>query len=258
MGFLFNKKKEDKKDTARDDYSQEELSRKAEEIKRKQELEREEVKRGAREVDAMISDSVKKMNAIANGPDAQSIRSSDVDYLNKILGKNQGDSDKQALIDAAAERLKMRLSEKEEIEKKKVVDREVEPEKTPKKEQPKYVPDFSDDRLFLMAHGVSIVDNSPEFINQFYGILKEFGHYGYGTNCYPSLETSLAIANNLKSLRDSGADIDMVLLLQAEKNKKEKETRKSQKADYNRELEQMLDDKSTGKVESKDTNNFKC
>ena len=41
--------------------------------------------------------------------------------------------------------------------------------------------------------------------------------YGYWTNCYPSLETSLAIANNLKSLRDSGADIDMVLLLQAEK-----------------------------------------
>ena len=37
----------------------------------------------------------------------------------------------------------------------------------------------------------------------------------------------------------------------------EKETRKSQKADYNRELEQMLDDRSTGKVESKDTNNFK-
>lgn len=41
------------------------------------------------------------------------------------------------------------------------------------------------------------------------------------------------------------------------KNKKEKETRKSQKADYNRKLEQMLDDRSTGKVESKDTNNFK-
>ena len=37
----------------------------------------------------MISDSIKKMNAIANGPDAQSIRSSDLDYLNKMLGKNQ-------------------------------------------------------------------------------------------------------------------------------------------------------------------------
>ena len=232
MGFLFNKKKEDKKDTARGDYSQEELSRKVEEIKRKQEREREEVKRGAREVDAMISDSIKKMNAIANGPDAQSIRSSDLDYLNKMLGRNQSSSTEQALITAETKKLH-------------------------DKEQPKYVPDFSDDRLFLMAHGVAIVDNSPEFINQFYGILKEFGHYGYGTNCYPSLETSLAIANNLKSLRDSGADIDMVLLLQAEKNKKEKETRKSQKADYNRELEQMLDDRSTGKVESKDTNNFK-
>lgn len=232
MGFLFNKKKEDKKDTARDDYSQEELSGKVEEIKRKQELEREEVKRGAREVDAMISDSIKKMNAIANGPDAQSIRSSDLDYLNKMLGRNQSSSTEQALIAAETKKLH-------------------------DKEQPKYVPDFSDDRLFLMAHGVSIVDNSPEFINQFYGILKEFGHYGYGTNRYPSLETSLAIANNLKSLRDSGADIDMVLLLQAEKNKKEKETRKSQKADYTRELEQMLDDRSTGKVESKDTNNFK-
>lgn len=232
MGFLFNKKKEDKKDTARGDYSKEELSGKVEEIKRKQEREREEVKRGAREVDAMISDSIKKMNAIANGPDAQSIRSSDLDYLNKMLGRNQSSSTEQALITAETKKLH-------------------------DKEQPKYVPDFSDDRLFLMAHGVAIVDNSPEFINQFYGILKEFGHYGYGTNCYPSLETSLAIANNLKSLRDSGADIDMVLLLQAEKNKKEKETRKSQKADYNRELEQMLDDRSTGKVESKDTNNFK-
>lgn len=232
MGFLFNKKKEDKKDTARGDYSQEELSGKVEEIKRKQEREREEVKRGAREVDAMISDSIKKMNAIANGPDAQSIRLSDLDYLNKMLGRNQSSSTEQALIAAETKKLH-------------------------DKEQPKYVPDFSDDRLFLMAHGVAIVDNSPEFINQFYGILKEFGHYGYGTNCYPSLETSLAIANNLKSLRDSGADIDMVLLLQAEKNKKEKETRKSQKADYNRELEQMLDDRSTGKVESKDTNNFK-
>ena len=232
MGFLFNKKKEDKKDTARGDYSQEELSGKVEEIKRKQEREREEVKRGAREVDAMISDSIKKMNAIANGPDAQSIRLSDLDYLNKMLGRNQSSSTEQALIAAETKKLH-------------------------DKEQPKYVPDFSDDRLFLMAHGVAIVDNSPEFINQFYGILKEFGHNGYGTNCYPSLETSLAIANNLKSLRDSGADIDMVLLLQAEKNKKEKETRKSQKADYNRELEQMLDDRSTGKVESKDTNNFK-
>lgn len=180
----------------------------------------------------MISDSIKKMNAIANGPDAQSIRSSDLDYLNKMLGRNQSSSTEQALIAAETKKLH-------------------------DKEQPKYVPDFSDDRLFLMAHGVAIVDNSPEFINQFYSILKEFGHYGYGTNCYPSLETSLAIANNLKSLRDSGADIDMVLLLQAEKNKKEKETRKSQKADYNRELEQMLDDRSTGKVESKDTNNFK-
>ena len=232
MGFLFNKKMEDKKDTARGDYSKEELSGKVEEIKRKQEREREEVKRGAREVDAMISDSIKKMNAIANGPDAQSIRLSDLDYLNKMLGRNQSSSTEQALIAAETKKLH-------------------------DKEQPKYVPDFSDDRLFLMAHGVAIVDNSPEFINQFYGILKEFGHYGYGTNCYPSLETSLAIANNLKSLRDSGADIDMVLLLQAEKNKKEKETRKSQKADYNRELEQMLDDRSTGKVESKDTNNFK-
>lgn len=254
---LFDRFRKQSKQTndVEDDFD--EVMRKAEEIKREQERKREEVERRARETDTMLSGSIKRMNTIANGPDAQSIRSSDVDYLNKILGKNQGDSDKQALIDAAAERLKMRLSEKEEIEKKKVVDREVEPEKTPKKEQPKYVPDFSDDRLFLMAHGVSIVDNSPEFINQFYGILKEFGHYGYGTNRYPSLETSLAIANNLKSLRDSGADIDMVLLLQAEKNKKEKETRKGQKADYTRELEQMLDDRSTGKVESKDTNNFK-
>lgn len=254
---LFDRFRKQSKQTndVEDDFD--EVMRKAEEIKREQERKREEVERRARETDTMMSGSIKRMNTIANGPDAQSIRSSDVDYLNKILGKNQGDSDKQALIDAAAERLKTRLSEKEEIEKKKVVDREVEPEKTPKKEQPKYVPDFSDDRLFLMAHGVSIVDNSPEFINQFYGILKEFGHYGYGTNRYPSLETSLAIANNLKSLRDSGADIDMVLLLQAEKNKNEKETKKSQKADYTRELEQMLDDRSTGKVESKDTNNFK-
>lgn len=252
MGFLFGKKKEDKKNDGQDD-----LSRRVEEIKREQERKREEVKRRARETDAMMSGSIKRMNTIANGPDAQSIRSSDVDYLNKMLGKNQGGSDKQALIDAAAERLKMRLSEKEEVEKKKVVEREVKPEETPKKEQPKYVSDFSDDRLFLMAHGVAIVDKSPEFINQFYGILKEFGHYGYGTDRYPSLETALSIANNLKSLRDSGANIDGVLLLQAEKNKHEKETRKSQNADYTRELGQMLDDRSTGKVESKDTTNFK-
>lgn len=32
-----------------------------------------------------------------------------------------------------------------------------------------------------------------------------------------SIKKMNAIANNLKSLRDSGADIDMVLLLQAEK-----------------------------------------
>lgn len=257
MGFLFGKKKEDKKDTARDDYSQEELSRRVEEIKREQEREREEVKRRARETDAMISGSIKMMNAIANGPDAQSIRSSDLDYLNRMLGKNQSSSTEQALIAAEGEKLRSENSKPEKIEKREAIKHEAETEKLHGKEQPKYVPDFSDDRLFLMAHGVSIVDNSPEFINQFYGILKEFGHYGYGTNCYPSLETSLAIANNLKSLRDSGADIDMVLLLQAEKNKKEKETRKSQKADYNRKLEQMLDDRSTGKVESKDTNNFK-
>ena len=232
MGFLFGKKKEDKKDTARDDYSQEELSRRVEEIKREQEREREEVKRRARETDAMISGSIKKMNAIANGPDAQSIRSSDLDYLNRMLGKNQSSSTEQALIAAETKKLHG-------------------------KEQPKYVPDFSDDRLFLMAHGVSIVDNSPEFINQFYGILKEFGHYGYGTNRYPSLETSLAIANNLKSLRDSGADIDGVLLSQAEKNRREKDARKRQDATYANELGQMLDDRSTGKAESKDTKNFK-
>lgn len=232
MGFLFDKKKEDKKDTARDDYSQKELNRRVEEIKRKQERETEETKRRVREADAMISDSIKKMNAIANGPDAQSIRSSDLDYLNRMLGRNQSSSTEQALIVAETKKLHG-------------------------KEQPKYVPDFSDDRLFLMAHGVSIVDNSPEFINQFYGILKEFGHYGYGTNRYPSLETSLAIANNLKSFRDSGADIDGVLLSQAEKNKREKDARKSQNADYTRELGQMLDDRSTGKAESKDTKNFK-
>lgn len=232
MGFLFDKKKEDKKDTARDDYSQKELNRRVEEIKRKQEREIEETKRRVREADAMISDSIKKMNAIANGPDAQSIRSSDLDYLNRMLGRNQSSSTEQALIVAETKKLHG-------------------------KEQPKYVPDFSDDRLFLMAHGVSIVDNSPEFINQFYGILKEFGHYGYGTNRYPSLETSLAIANNLKSFRDSGADIDGVLLSQAEKNKREKDARKSQNADYTRELGQMLDDRSTGKAESKDTKNFK-
>lgn len=253
MGILFGKKKETKKDNVRDDYSQEELSRRVEEIKREQERKREEVKRNARETDAMMSASIKKMDAIANGPEAQSIRSSDLDYLNKMLGRNQSSSDKQALIDAAAERLKMRLSEQEEVEKKS----EVKPEEIPKKEQPKYVSDFSDDRLFLMAHGVAIVDKSPEFINQFYGVLKEFGHYGYGTNRYPSFETALSIANNLKSMRDSGADIDGVLLLRAEKNKKERDTRKSQEVDYTNELGQMLDDKSTDKVESKDTKNFK-
>ena len=47
MGFLFGMKKKEKKDTARDDYSQEDLSKRVEEIKREQEREIEDVKRRA-------------------------------------------------------------------------------------------------------------------------------------------------------------------------------------------------------------------
>lgn len=248
MGFLFGMKKKEKKDTARDDYSQEDLSKRVEEIKREQEREIEDVKRRAMETDAMISDSIKKMNAIANGPNAQSIRSSDLDYLDKILGRTQSSSTEQVLI----ARHMGEISESEKIEKKETIKHESETEELPVKDQPKYVADFSDDRLLLMTHAVSIVDSSPDFINQLYGILKEFGHYGYGTDCYPSFETSLDLANSLKSLRDSGANIDAVLLLQAEKNKRAKDVRKRQDPDYANELGQMLDDKATVKVESRD------
>lgn len=245
--FIWYEKKE-KKDTARDDYSQEDLSKRVEEIKREQEREIEETKRRAMETDAMISDSIKKMNAIANGPNAQSIRSSDLDYLDKILGRTQSSSTEQELI----ARHRGEISESEKIEKKEAIKHESETEELPVKDQPKYVADFSDDRLLLMTHSVSIVDSSPDFINQLYGILKEFGHYGYGTDCYPSFETSLDLANSLKSLRDSGANIDAVLLSQAEKNKRAKDVRNRQDPDYANELGQMLDDKATGKVESRD------
>ena len=248
MGFLFGMKKKEKKDTVHDDYSQEVLSERVEEIKREQEREREDVKRRAMETDAMISDSIKKMNAIANGPNAQSIRSSDLDYLDKILGRTQSSSTEQVLI----ARHRGEISESEKIEKKEAIKHESETEELPVKDQPKYVADFSDDRLLLMTHAVSIVDSSPDFINQLYGILKEFGHYGYGTDCYPSFETSLDLANSLKSLRDSGANIDAVLLSQAEKNKRAKDVRRRQEPDYANELGQMLDDKATGKVESRD------
>ena len=254
MGFLFGMKKKEKKDTARDDYSQEDLSKRVEEIKREQEREIEDVKRRAMETDAMISDSIKKMNAIANGPNAQSIRSSDLDYLDKILGRTQSSSTEQALIATEDKRLRGEISESEKIEKKEAIKHESETEELPVKEQPKYVADFSDDRLLLMTHAVSIVDSSPDFINQLYGILKEFGHYGYGTDCYPSIEGLCYSAIHLKSLRDSGANlyIDAALLSQAEKNKRAKDVRKRQDPDYANELGQMLDDKATGKVESRD------
>lgn len=253
MGFLFGMKKKEKKDAARDDYSQEDLSKRVEEIKREQEREIEETKRRVREADAMNRDSIKRMNAILNGPAAQTLRASEWDHLIEILGRNQSSSTEQALIATEDKRLRGEIPESEKIEKKEAIKHESETEELHVKEQPKYVSDFLDDRLFLMAEGFSVVDNSPEFINQFYGILKEFGHYGYGTDCYPSLETLLDIANGLKSLRDSGANIDVVLLSQAEKNKRAKDVRKRQDADYAGELGQMLDDKATGKVESKDT-----
>ena len=252
MGFLFGMKKKEKKDTARDDYSQEDLSKRVEEIKREQEREIEDVKRRAMETDAMISDSIKKMNAILNGPAAQTIRASEWDHLIEILKRNQSSSTEQALIATEDKRLRGEIPESEKIEKKEAIKHESETEELPVKDQPKYVADFSDDRLLLMTHAVSIVDSSPDFINQLYGILKEFGHYGYGTDCYPSLETSLDLANSLKSLRDSGANIDAVLLSQAEKNKRAKDVRRRQDPDYANELGQMLDDKATGNVESRD------
>ena len=201
----------------------------------------------------MNRDSIKKMNAILNGPAAQTIRASEWDHLIEILKRNQSSSTEQALIATEDKRLRGEISESEKIEKKEAIKHESETEELPVKEQPKYVADFSDDRLLLMTHSVSIVDSSPDFINQLYGILKEFGNYGYGTDCYPSFETSLDLANSLKSLRDSGANIDAVLLSQAEKNKRAKDVRKRQDPDYANELGQMLDDKATGKVESRDT-----
>ena len=248
MGFLFGMKKKEKKDTARDDYSQEDLSKRVEEIKREQEREIEETKRRVREADAMNRDSIKRMNAILNGPAAQTLRASEWDHLIEILGRTQSSSTEQVLI----ARHRGEISESEKIEKKEAIKHESETEELPVKDQPKYVADFSDDRLLLMTHAVSIVDSSPDFINQLYGILKEFGHYGYGTDCYPSFETSLDLANSLKSLRDSGANIDAVLLSQAEKNKRAKDVRRRQDPDYANELGQMLDDKATGKVESRD------
>ena len=248
MGFLFGMKKKEKKDTARDDYSQEDLSKRVEEIKREQEREIEETKRRVREADAMNRDSIKRMNAILNGPAAQTLRASEWDHLIEIFGRTQSSSTEQVLI----ARHRGEISESEKIEKKEAIKHESETEELPVKDQPKYVADFSDDRLLLMTHAVSIVDSSPDFINQLYGILKEFGHYGYGTDCYPSFETSLDLANSLKSLRDSGANIDAVLLSQAEKNKRAKDVRRRQDPDYANELGQMLDDKATGKVESRD------
>ena len=252
MGFLFDKKKKNKQDTARDDYSQEDLSKRVEEFKREQERELEETKRRVKEAAAVNRDSIKKMNAILNGPAAQTIRASEWDHLIEILKRNQSSSTEQALIATEDKRLRGEISESEKIEKKEAIKHESETEELPVKDQPKYVADFSDDRLLLMTHAVSIVDSSPDFINQLYGILKEFGHYGYGTDCYPSFETSLDLANSLKSLRDSGANIDVVLFSQAEKNKRAKDVRRRQDPDYANELGQMLDDKATGKVESRD------
>ena len=251
MGFLFDKKKKNKQDTARDDYSQEDLSKRVEEIKREQEREIEDVKRRAMETDAMISDSIKKMNAILNGPAAQAIRASEWDHLIEILKRNQSSSTEQVLI----ARHRGEISESEKIEKKEAIKHESETEELPVKEQPKYVADFLDDKLFIGVQAVRGVDDSPEFANQLYGVLKEFGHYGYGTDCYPSIEGLRYSAINLKSLRDSGANlyIDAALLSQAEENKRAKDVRKRQDADYASELGQMLDDKATGKVESRDT-----
>ena len=254
MGFLFDKKKKNKQDTARDDYSQEDLSKRVEEIKREQEREIEETKRRVREADAMNRDSIKRMNAILNGPAAQTLRASEWDHLIEILGRNQSSSTEQALIATEDKRLRGEIPESEKIEKKEAIKYESETEELPVKEQPKpkYVPDFLDDILHMDTQAVSIVDSSPDFINQLYGTLKEFGHYGYGTDRYPSFETLLYIANSLKSLRDSGANIDAVLLSQAEKNKRAKDVRRRQDPDYANELGQMLDDKATGKVESRD------
>lgn len=53
MGFLFDKKKKNKQDTARDDYSQEDLSKRVEEFKREQERELEETKRRVKEAAAV-------------------------------------------------------------------------------------------------------------------------------------------------------------------------------------------------------------
>ena len=253
IGFLFDKKKKNKQDTARDDYSQEDLSKRVEEIKREQEREIEETKRRVREADAMNRDSIKRMNAILNGPAAQTLRASEWDHLIEILGRNQSSSTEQALIATEDKRLRGEIPESEKIEKKEAIKHESETEELHVKEQPKYVSDFLDDKLSLLVEAAKNVNDSPEFTNQFYGVLKEFGHYGYGTDCYPSLWTALDIAKGLRSLRDSGINIDLVLLSQAEKNKRAKDVRKRQDADYADELGQMLDDKATGKVESKDT-----
>ena len=255
MGFLFDKKKKNKQDTARDDYSQEDLSKRVEEFKREQEREIEETKRRVKEADAMNRDSIKKMNAILNGPAAQTIRASEWDHLIEILKRNQSSSTEQALIATEDKRLRGEIPESEKIEKKEAIKHESETEELPVKEQPKYVADFLDDKLFIGVQAVRGVDDSPEFANQLYGVLKEFGHYGYGTDCYPSIEGLCYSAINLKSLRDSGANlyIDAALLSQAEKNKRAKDVRKRQDADYASELGKMLDDKATGKVESRDT-----
>ena len=253
MGFIFDKKKKNKQDTARDDYSQEDLSKRVEEFKREQEREIEETKRRVREADAMNRDNIKRMNDILNGPAAQTIRASEWDHLIEILKRNQSSSTEQALIATEDKRLRGEIPESEKIEKKEAIKHESETEELPVKEQPKYVADFLDDKLFIFVQAVSGVDDSPEFTNQLYGVLKEFGHYGYGTDCYPSPEDVLYSAINLRSLRDSGANIDAVLLSQAEKNKRAKDVRKRQDPDYANELGQMLDDKATGKVESRDT-----
>ena len=255
MGFLFDKKKKNKQDTARDDYSQEDLSKRVEEFKREQERELEETKRRVKEAAAVNRDSIKKMNAILNGPAAQTIRASEWDHLIEILKRNQSSSTEQALIATEDKRLRGEIPESEKIENKEAIKHESETEELPVKEQPKYVADFLDGKLFVFVQSVRGDDDSPEFTNQLYGILKEFGHYGYGTDCYPSLEDVLYSAIKLRSLRDSGANlyIDAALLSQAEKNKRAKDVRKRQDADYASELGQMLDDKATGKVESRDT-----
>lgn len=116
---LFDRFRKQSKQTndVEDDYDFDEVMRRAEEIRKKQEQEQEEAKKRAKEVDAMMSNSIRQMNAIANGPDAQSLRRDDIEYLNELLYGKKSSPKEQETLEFGKRRVQQNTAEGENSEK---------------------------------------------------------------------------------------------------------------------------------------------